>query len=113
VTEPRLDVWLAADRSVTRHAARTMIDAGFVTVNGRRGRPGQRVRTHDVIVVVAEQGGAQVERDRLGGEPERLGAQGELRDKRRTPAGSDRGPPEWPAPSPESAARPLTSPTRC
>ena len=28
MTEPRLDVWLAADRKVTRHAARTMIDAG-------------------------------------------------------------------------------------
>jgi len=51
VTQPRLDVWLAADRNVTRHAARTMIDAGLVTVNGRRGRPGQRVHDNDVIVV--------------------------------------------------------------
>jgi 23S rRNA pseudouridine1911/1915/1917 synthase len=48
---PRLDVWLAAQRSVTRHAAHTMIAAGLVTVNGRRGRPGQRIRDNDVVAV--------------------------------------------------------------
>jgi len=50
--EQRLDLWLADARSITRHAARTLIDAGFVTVNGRLGRPGQRVREHDDVVVV-------------------------------------------------------------
>ncbi len=48
---PRLDLWLAQRRDITRHAARTLIDAGFVTVNGRRGRPGQRVRQRDEISV--------------------------------------------------------------
>ena len=52
---PRLDVWLAEHRNVTRHAARTMIDAGLVTVDGRIGRPGQRVR--DNASVVVEPGG--------------------------------------------------------
>jgi 23S rRNA pseudouridine1911/1915/1917 synthase len=52
---PRLDVWLAEHRNVTRHAARTMIDAGLVTVDGRTGRPGQRVRdTSSVVVVPSE-----------------------------------------------------------
>lgn len=46
---PRLDVWLAADRNITRHAAQTLIDAGLVTVNGRLGRPGQRVRDGDLV----------------------------------------------------------------
>ena len=40
----RLDVLLAEQRGITRHAARVMIDAGLVTLNGRRGRSGQRVR---------------------------------------------------------------------
>jgi 23S rRNA pseudouridine1911/1915/1917 synthase len=48
---PRLDVWLAEHRNVTRHAARTMIDAGLVTVDGRTGRPGQRVRDNASVVV--------------------------------------------------------------
>ena len=51
---PRLDVWLAEHRNVTRHAARTLIDAGLVTVDGRPGRPGQRVR--DTATVVVEPG---------------------------------------------------------
>ena len=46
---PRLDVWLAAERSITRHAAHTLIDAGQVTVNGRPGRAGQRVRDSDEV----------------------------------------------------------------
>jgi len=51
VAAPRLDMWLADSRHITRHAARTLIDAGLVTVDGRPGRPGQRVRdTAEVIV---------------------------------------------------------------
>ncbi len=48
---PRLDVWLAEHRNVTRHAARTLIDAGLVTVDGRTGRPGQRIRDSATVVV--------------------------------------------------------------
>jgi 23S rRNA pseudouridine1911/1915/1917 synthase len=51
VAQPRLDMWLADNRSITRHAARTLIDAGLVTVDGRAGRPGQRVRDTAVVVV--------------------------------------------------------------
>jgi 23S rRNA pseudouridine1911/1915/1917 synthase len=51
VVQPRLDVWLADNRSITRHAARTLIDAGLVTVDGRTGRPGQRVRDAAVVIV--------------------------------------------------------------
>jgi len=51
VESPRLDVWLADTRSITRHAARTLIDAGLVTVDGRPGRPGQRVREAAVVLV--------------------------------------------------------------
>jgi 23S rRNA pseudouridine1911/1915/1917 synthase len=54
VVMPRLDVWLADSRGITRHAARTVIDAGLVTVDGRPGRPGQRVRdSADVVVTPA------------------------------------------------------------
>jgi 23S rRNA pseudouridine1911/1915/1917 synthase len=53
VALPRLDVWLADTRRITRHAARTLIDAGLVTVDGRRGRPGQRVREAAVVLVSA------------------------------------------------------------
>jgi 23S rRNA pseudouridine1911/1915/1917 synthase len=48
---PRLDMWLADSRRITRHAARTLIDAGLVTVDGRPGRPGQRVRDTTAVVV--------------------------------------------------------------
>ena len=62
VVTPRLDVWLADSRRITRHAARTLIDAGLVTVDGRPGRPGQRVRdSADVVVTPAV---ARVTRDR-------------------------------------------------
>jgi 23S rRNA pseudouridine1911/1915/1917 synthase len=44
-------MWLAAGRDVTRHAARTLIDAGLVTVNGRPGRPGQRIKDRDAVEV--------------------------------------------------------------
>jgi 23S rRNA pseudouridine1911/1915/1917 synthase len=51
VVAPRLDLWLADSRQITRHAARTLIDAGLVTVDGRLGRPGQRIRgTAEVVV---------------------------------------------------------------
>ena len=49
--DPRLDVWLAETRRITRPAARALLDAGAVTVNGRRGRPGQRVRAGDDVAV--------------------------------------------------------------
>jgi 23S rRNA pseudouridine1911/1915/1917 synthase len=52
VAPPRLDVWLADARGITRHAARTLIDAGLVTVDGRPGRPGQRVREAAVVRVL-------------------------------------------------------------
>ena len=45
----RLDVWLAESRGISRPAARALIDAGAVIVNGRRGRPGQRVRDADSV----------------------------------------------------------------
>jgi 23S rRNA pseudouridine1911/1915/1917 synthase len=51
VALPRLDVWLADTKRITRHAARTLIDAGLVTVDGRPGRPGQRVRAAAVVLV--------------------------------------------------------------
>ena len=51
VVAPRLDLWLAESRRITRHAARTLIDAGLVTVDGRPGRPGQRVRDSADVVV--------------------------------------------------------------
>jgi 23S rRNA pseudouridine1911/1915/1917 synthase len=51
VVQPRLDMWLADSRRITRHAARTLIDAGLVTVDGRPGRPGQRVRESAEVVV--------------------------------------------------------------
>jgi 23S rRNA pseudouridine1911/1915/1917 synthase len=53
VALPRLDLWLADSRRITRHAARTLIDAGLVTVDGRPGRPGQRVRDSAAVVVTA------------------------------------------------------------
>src|SRR6202023_3546658 len=51
VAQPRLDMWLADSRQITRHAARTLIDAGLVTVDGRPGRPGQRVRESAEVLV--------------------------------------------------------------
>ncbi len=63
--QPRLDVWLAEHRNITRHAARTMIDAGLVTVDGRPGRPGQRVR--EAAQVALEAAEASVDRPADGG----------------------------------------------
>ena len=47
----RLDVWLAARRGLSRAAAHALIEAGYVRVNGRPGRPGQRVGDADSIHV--------------------------------------------------------------
>lgn len=54
---PRLDVALAAREGITRHAARTLIDAGLVTVNGRMARPGQRISEVDRVLVSRAQPG--------------------------------------------------------
>ena len=48
---PRLDVWLVRERAMTRHAAQTLIAAGYVTVNGRLAKAGQRVRDGDTVLV--------------------------------------------------------------
>ena len=48
---PRLDVWLAAERDITRHAAQTLIDGGLVTVNGRLAKASHRVRDDDLVHV--------------------------------------------------------------
>lgn len=50
-TLPRLDVWLAEQRGITRHAAQTLIDARLVTVNGRLAKASHRVRVDDVVSV--------------------------------------------------------------
>ena len=48
---PRLDVWLAHERGITRHAAHTLVVAGMVTVNGRPAKSGQRVHARDEVRV--------------------------------------------------------------
>lgn len=59
---PRLDVWLAADRNITRHAAQTLIDAGMVTLNGRPAKASSRVSAHDAVVVSESAAGDRAER---------------------------------------------------
>lgn len=49
----RLDVWLAEERGVSRPAARALIDAGLVTVNGRSAKAGQKIAATDVVDVAA------------------------------------------------------------
>jgi 23S rRNA pseudouridine1911/1915/1917 synthase len=49
---PRLDLWMVTERGCSRSAARALIDAGRVRVNGRPGRPGQRVDPGAVVEVV-------------------------------------------------------------
>lgn len=49
---PRLDLWLVRERGCSRSAARALIDAGRVQVDGRRGRPGQRVDAGAVVEVL-------------------------------------------------------------
>jgi 23S rRNA pseudouridine1911/1915/1917 synthase len=48
----RLDMWLVADRAISRAVAQQLITAGLVTVNGQPGRPGHRVRPADIIEVL-------------------------------------------------------------
>jgi 23S rRNA pseudouridine1911/1915/1917 synthase len=40
---PRLDLWMVRERGISRTAARALIDAGRVRVDGRPGRPSQRI----------------------------------------------------------------------
>lgn len=47
----RLDVRVMAQAGVSRTAAQTLITAGHVQVNSRAARPGQRVRSADVVTV--------------------------------------------------------------
>ncbi|GAC1344465.1 MAG: RluA family pseudouridine synthase [Candidatus Dormibacteria bacterium] len=47
----RLDLRVAERAQLSRAAAQTLIGAGLVLVNGRRGRPGQRLRDLDVVEV--------------------------------------------------------------
>lgn len=49
---PRLDLWLVAQRGISRSAAQTLVDAGLVRVNGRPGRSGQRIGDSDVVEVL-------------------------------------------------------------
>jgi 23S rRNA pseudouridine1911/1915/1917 synthase len=65
---PRLDVWLTRERNISRHAAQTLIDAGLVTVNGRLGKAGQRIRAHDAVAVHEPMRQAG---DAVGGRPSR------------------------------------------
>ena len=48
----RLDLWLVRERGCSRSAARSLIDAGRVQVDGRRGRPSQRVDAGAVVDVL-------------------------------------------------------------
>jgi 23S rRNA pseudouridine1911/1915/1917 synthase len=47
----RLDLWLAANRNISRSAAQALVAAGAVRVNGRPARAGQRVVERDSVVV--------------------------------------------------------------
>jgi len=51
VERPRLDLWLAAERGISRHAAQLLIAAGAVRVNGRPGHPGRRLAPADRVEV--------------------------------------------------------------
>jgi 23S rRNA pseudouridine1911/1915/1917 synthase len=48
----RLDLWLVRERGCSRSAARALIDAGRVRVDGRPGRPGQRVGEGALVEVL-------------------------------------------------------------
>ncbi|HEY6379870.1 MAG TPA: RluA family pseudouridine synthase [Candidatus Dormibacteraeota bacterium] len=47
----RLDLWLVDREGLSRPAARRLVDGGWVSVNGRPGRAGQRVRDGDAVRV--------------------------------------------------------------
>jgi 23S rRNA pseudouridine1911/1915/1917 synthase len=51
-TALRLDLWLVRERGCSRSAARALIDAGRVRVDGRPGRPGQRVDAGALVEVL-------------------------------------------------------------
>jgi 23S rRNA pseudouridine1911/1915/1917 synthase len=48
---PRLDVWLARERGITRHAAQALIAAGAVRVNRRPGSSARRIGPGDSVDV--------------------------------------------------------------
>lgn len=50
---PRLDLWLARDRRISRHAAQELIARGAVRVNGRPAVAGRRVGAGDRVEVSA------------------------------------------------------------
>jgi len=84
VAPPRLDIWLTHERGLTRHAAQTMIAAGLVSVNGRLAKAGQRIRDRDRVVVADRVGGSgEIERDRLGAEPDPARIEGRGESQRR------------------------------
>ncbi len=72
----RLDVWLVAQRGISRSAAQTLVEAGLVRVNGRPGRAGQRVHAGDVVEVAeaaaANAGGAAAAESVASGPPVEL-----------------------------------------
>jgi 23S rRNA pseudouridine1911/1915/1917 synthase len=49
----RLDLWMVRERGCSRSAARALIDAGRVQVDGRPGRPSQRIDAGAVVEVAA------------------------------------------------------------
>ena len=90
--EQRLDLWLASERAITRHAARTLVEAGFVTVNGRLGRPGQRIHEHDVVLVsVTAAVEAEQETGDDGASRSRAGTHSERRARREPSGGAPAG----------------------
>jgi len=62
-TALRLDVWLVRERGCSRTAARALIDAGRVRVDGRPGRPGQRVDPGAAVEVLGAAAPAAVPRE--------------------------------------------------
>jgi 23S rRNA pseudouridine1911/1915/1917 synthase len=48
---PRLDVWLARDRGISRHAAQLLIAGGAVSINGRTADASRRVAAGDRVEV--------------------------------------------------------------
>jgi 23S rRNA pseudouridine1911/1915/1917 synthase len=65
----RLDLWLAENRGLSRTAAHALVAAGAVSVNGRPGRAGQRVRATDAVSVDESAPAAPVRAPRPDGAP--------------------------------------------
>lgn len=57
----RLDLWVARERGCGRSQARALIEAGRVRVNGRRGRPGQRVEPGAAVEILQPPGASDPE----------------------------------------------------